>query len=42
MQILDDLPEIAEHEIVFLRSPSSQNDEAVSLLAQALQKYFRV
>ncbi|PBP98079.1 LysR family transcriptional regulator [Pseudomonas congelans] len=42
MQILDDLPEIPEHEIVFLRSPSSQNDEAVSLLAQALQKYFRV
>ncbi|QHF07572.1 LysR family transcriptional regulator [Pseudomonas syringae] len=42
MQILDDLPEIPEHEIVFLRSPSSQDDEAVSLLAQALQKYFRV
>ncbi|WP_046269845.1 LysR family transcriptional regulator [Pseudomonas syringae] len=42
MQILDDLPEIPEHEIVFLRSPSSQHDEAVSLLAQALQKYFRV
>ncbi|MDU8420923.1 LysR family transcriptional regulator [Pseudomonas syringae Cit 7] len=42
MQILDDLPEIPEHEIVFLRSLSSQNDEAVSLLAQALQKYFRV
>lgn len=42
MQILDDLPEIPEHEIVFLRSPSSQNDEAVSLLAQALQKHFRV
>ncbi|KPW66202.1 MULTISPECIES: LysR family transcriptional regulator [Pseudomonas syringae group] len=42
MQILDDLPEIPEHEIVFLRSPSSQNDEAVSLLAQALQKYFRL
>ncbi|KAA8692888.1 Transcriptional regulator, LysR family [Pseudomonas caricapapayae] len=42
MQILDDLPEIPEHEIVFLRSPSSQTDEAVSLLAQALQKYFRV
>lgn len=42
MQILDDLPEIPEHEIVFLRSPSSQSDEAVTLLAQALQKYFRV
>ncbi|EGH25499.1 LysR family transcriptional regulator, partial [Pseudomonas amygdali pv. mori str. 301020] len=28
MQILDDLPEIPEHEIVFLRSPSSKNDEA--------------
>ncbi|KPW35129.1 transcriptional regulator, LysR family [Pseudomonas syringae] len=42
MQILNDLPEIAEHEIVFLRSPASQTDEAVSLLAQAMQKYFRV
>ncbi|AVB14115.1 MULTISPECIES: LysR family transcriptional regulator [Pseudomonas syringae group] len=42
MQILDDLPEIPEHEIVFLRSLSSHNDEAVSLLAQALQKYFRL
>ncbi|RMP08081.1 hypothetical protein ALQ30_200248 [Pseudomonas syringae pv. persicae] len=42
MQILNDLPEIAEHEIVFMRSPASQTDEAVSLLAQAMQKYFRV
>ncbi|MCI3946467.1 transcriptional regulator, LysR family [Pseudomonas syringae] len=42
MQILNDLPEIAEHEIVFLRAPASQPDEAVSLLAQAMQKYFRV
>ncbi|KPB69722.1 LysR family transcriptional regulator [Pseudomonas cannabina pv. alisalensis] len=42
MQILSDLPEIAEHEIVFLRAPASQTDEAVSLLAQAMQKHFRV
>ncbi|WP_017708401.1 LysR family transcriptional regulator [Pseudomonas syringae] len=42
MQILNDLPEIAEHEIVFLRSPASQPDEAVCVLAQAMQKYFRV
>ncbi|GBH18883.1 DNA-binding transcriptional regulator [Pseudomonas syringae pv. actinidiae] len=42
MQILNDLPEIAEHEIVFLRSTASQTDEAVCVLAQAMQKYFRV
>ncbi|WP_024672012.1 LysR family transcriptional regulator [Pseudomonas syringae] len=42
MQILNDLPEIAEHEIVFLRSPASQTDQALSLLAQAMQKYFRI
>ncbi|WP_024647621.1 LysR family transcriptional regulator [Pseudomonas syringae] len=42
MQILNYLPEIAEHEIVFLRSPASQADEAVSLLAQAMQKHFRI
>ncbi|KPY26409.1 LysR family transcriptional regulator [Pseudomonas coronafaciens pv. porri] len=42
MRLLDDLPDIAEHEIVFLRSPASKTDEAVSLLAQAMQKHFRV
>lgn len=42
MQILDGLPVIPEHEVVFLRSQSSQDDEAVNLLAQALQQYFRL
>ncbi|KPY08361.1 LysR family transcriptional regulator [Pseudomonas coronafaciens pv. oryzae] len=42
MRLLDDLLDIAEHEIVFLRSPASKTDEAVSLLAQAMQKHFRV
>lgn len=42
MQILDGLPVIAEHEVVFMRSPSSQDDEAVSLLAHAMQQYFRL
>lgn len=42
MQILDGLPVIPEHEVVFLRSLSSQGDEAVSLLSQAMQHYFRL
>lgn len=42
MQILDGLPVIPEHEVVFLRSQSSQDDEAVNLLAQALQQHFRL
>lgn len=42
MQILDSLPVIAEHEVVFLRSQSSQGDEAVDLLSRAMQQYFRI
>ncbi|MFJ2682408.1 LysR family transcriptional regulator [Pseudomonas sp. NPDC087342] len=42
MQILDGLPVIPEHEIVFVRSPSSHDDEAVNLLAQAVQQHFRL
>ncbi|MGE8148784.1 LysR family transcriptional regulator [Pseudomonas frederiksbergensis] len=42
MQILDGLPVIPEHEIVFMRSLSSQDDEAVNLLAQAMQQHFRL
>lgn len=42
MQILDGLPVIAEHEVVFLRSQSSQGDEAVDLLSRAMQQYFRI
>ncbi|MGF6108921.1 LysR family transcriptional regulator [Pseudomonas frederiksbergensis] len=42
MQILDGLPEIPEHEVVFMRSASSQGDEAVNVLAHAMQHYFRL
>lgn len=42
MQILDGLPDIPEHEVVFMRSASSQGDEAVNVLAQAMQHYFRL
>jgi len=42
MQILDGLPDIAEHEVVFQRSQASHNEEAVDLLAQAMQQYFRL
>ncbi|CAM3473655.1 LysR family transcriptional regulator [Pseudomonas floridensis] len=42
MQILQGLPFIPEHEIVFMRSSGSQTDEAVELLAQAMQQSFRL
>lgn len=42
MQILEGLPVIAEHEVVFLRSQASQGDEAVDLLSRAMQQYFRM
>lgn len=42
MQILDGLPDIPEHEVVFMRSASSQGDEAVNVLAHAMQHYFRL
>ncbi|WP_296256285.1 MULTISPECIES: LysR family transcriptional regulator [unclassified Pseudomonas] len=42
MQILDGLPVMPEHEVVFLRSPSSYGDQAVDLLARAMQQYFRM
>lgn len=42
MQILDDLPVIAEHEVVFMRSQASLADEAVSLLLRTLQRHFRL
>ncbi|MGN8273706.1 LysR family transcriptional regulator [Pseudomonas sp. SMV71] len=42
MQILDGLPFIAEHEVVFQRSQDSHNEQAVDLLAQAMQQYFRL
>lgn len=42
MQILDGLPVIAEHEVVFQRSQASHNEEAVDLLAHAMQQYFHL
>ncbi|MGE8185823.1 LysR family transcriptional regulator [Pseudomonas sp. NPDC086278] len=42
MQILDGLPAIAEHEVLFLRSPSAADDEAVNLLSRAMQHAFRL
>lgn len=42
MRILEGLPVIAEHEVVFMRAQASRGDEAVSLLARAMQQYFRL
>ncbi|SHM89464.1 DNA-binding transcriptional regulator, LysR family [Pseudomonas asturiensis] len=42
MQILQGLPEIAEHDVVFLRSPGSRMDEAVDLLGDAMRQSFRL
>ncbi|MBY4897155.1 LysR family transcriptional regulator [Cupriavidus sp. AU9028] len=42
MQILDGLPAIPPHEVVFLRSASSRTDEAVDLLAEAMHRHFRL
>jgi DNA-binding transcriptional LysR family regulator len=42
MRILEGLPVIPDHDIVFLRSPASRGDEAVELLARAMQKSFRM
>lgn len=42
MQILDDLPRVPEHEVVFIRAQASQANEAVRLLSQAMQQYFRL
>lgn len=42
MQILDNLPSICEHEVVFLRSEASLEDEIVDLLSFALQQDFQL
>lgn len=42
MQILDDLPRVPEHEVVFIRAQTSHADEAVNLLSRAMQQYFRL
>lgn len=41
MRILDDLPPIAEHEVVLLRAPSGV-DEACERLAEAIAQHFRL
>lgn len=42
MQILDGMPLVADHDIVFMRSAASAGDEAVTLLAEAMQQRFRL
>ncbi|MBV4495997.1 LysR family transcriptional regulator [Pseudomonas sp. SWRI12] len=42
MRILEGLPVIEEHEVVFMRSQAAQGDEAVGLLARAMQQCFRL
>lgn len=42
MRILDGLPAVAEHEVMFIRAASAQDDEALDLLAQAIQQHFRL
>ncbi|WP_421684518.1 LysR family transcriptional regulator [Stutzerimonas urumqiensis] len=42
MQILDDLPVIPEHEVVFMRSAASAGDEVVDLLADCVRQHFRL
>lgn len=42
MQILDGLPAVAEHEVLFIRSAASRGDEAVELLAQAVHQRFKL
>ncbi|WP_318389691.1 LysR family transcriptional regulator [Enterobacter sp.] len=42
MQILEGMPVIADHDIVFTRSAGSRGDEAVELLARAMQQSFRL
>lgn len=42
MRILDGLPVIADHEVVFMRSLASRGDEAIDLLGQAMRQRFRL
>lgn len=42
MRILEGLPVIEEHEVVFMRGQASQDDETVNLLARAMQQSFRL
>jgi DNA-binding transcriptional LysR family regulator len=42
MQILEGLPVIPDHDIVFVRNTASRADEAVDLLAHAMRQSFRL
>jgi len=42
MTVLEGMPEIAEHEVVLVRSGAAAGDEAIDLLAQSLHQYFRL
>lgn len=42
MQILEGLPAIPDHDILFVRSPASGGDAAVTLLARAMRQSFRL
>lgn len=42
MSILEGLPHVPEHEVVFLRSSTAQTNEAIELLAQAIHQHFRL
>lgn len=42
MQILEGLPAIPDHDILFVRSPASAGDAAVTLLARAMRQSFRL
>ncbi|MCI0998178.1 LysR family transcriptional regulator [Pseudomonas corrugata] len=42
MQILTGLPVIPEHDVVFMRSPGGEADEAVDLLGEAMGQLFRL
>lgn len=42
MQILENLPAISEHDVVFVRSPAAHSNEAIELLAQAIHQRFRL
>jgi DNA-binding transcriptional LysR family regulator len=42
MQILEGMPVIPDYDIVLVRSAASRGDEAVGLLARAMQSSFRL
>jgi hypothetical protein len=42
MEILEGMPVISDYDIVLMRSAASRGNEAVELLAQAMQSSFRL